>query len=256
MESKLTWAQTTGQPAKAPEKSQYSYSKEVLLSYFSTPLPIPLALQEVPFVCSVETLVPMANLPLSEVEKKLIASANINADTKQRQHHDKNRKPANRKGKYYFNDYLEVKSFPEEEILSPNGSAQDLWDMPMGIGGFGSDGVFQDASKKLSDGGKLEKKVEKNHREILDNHSVQNSFSTKAFHNNSPQDLAEPKQRIGQIELSNQKNTQEVPLGLHDPRTDMYSRGAPLLPRIPPFTFTPQSWMYRDPSGILQGRLN
>lgn len=101
MESKLTWAQTTGMPVKA--KSPHSYSKEVLLSYFSTPLPIPPALQEVPFVCSVETLVPMANLPLSEVEKKLISSANINAETKQRQNHDKNRKPAaNRKGEFHF----------------------------------------------------------------------------------------------------------------------------------------------------------
>jgi len=43
--------------------------------------------------------VPMANLPLSEVEKKLIGSANINAEIKQRPNHDKNRKPAaNRKG--------------------------------------------------------------------------------------------------------------------------------------------------------------
>jgi hypothetical protein len=86
-------------PVKAPAKSPYSYSKEVLLSYFTSPLPIPPALQEVPFVCSVETLVPLANLPLSEVEKKLIGSANINAETKPRQSHDKNRKTtANRKG--------------------------------------------------------------------------------------------------------------------------------------------------------------
>jgi hypothetical protein len=102
MDSKLTWAQTTGMPVKAPAKSPqspHSYSKEVLLSYFSSPLSIPPALQEVPFVCSVETLVPMANLPLSEVEKKLIGSANINAEIKQRPNHDKNRKPAaNRKG--------------------------------------------------------------------------------------------------------------------------------------------------------------
>ena len=99
MESKLTWAQTTGMPAKAPAKASLSHSKEVLLSYFSSLLPIPPALQEVPFVCSVETLVPLANIPLTEVEKKLIASGNINADTKHRGNHDKNRKPSNRKGK-------------------------------------------------------------------------------------------------------------------------------------------------------------
>lgn len=121
--------------------------------------------------------------------------------------------------------------------------------MPLGIGGFGSDGVFQDAGRKISDGGKIEKEALKTHSELLDRNiepsAVKAPFS---FH----QDL-EPVQRIIHGDISNQKMVQDTPLVLHDSRPDIYSRGASMLPRIPPFNFTPQSWLYRDPTANLQG---
>jgi hypothetical protein len=123
----------------------------------------------------------------------------------------------------------------------------------MGIGGFGSDGVFQDAGRKLSTG---EVKIDKNHNDLLDR-SIESSGSkapfSKVFHAGNSQEL-ESIQRINHLDLSNQKMVQDnTPLVLHDARPDMYSRGAQMMPRVPPFNFTPQSWMYRDPSGILQG---
>jgi hypothetical protein len=85
-----------------------------------------------------------------------------------------------------------------------------------------------------SDGVKIES--EKTHNDLIE---AKSTFS-KVFHNGN--------------DLPNQKMIQDnTPLVLHDARPDMYARGAQMMPRIPPFNFTPQSWMYRDPSGILQG---
>ena len=118
----------------------------------------------------------------------------------------------------------------------------------MGVGGFGSDGVFQDASlnRKISEGVNTDL-LDKS----MDQESLKIPFSSKSFHTSSPQEI-EPVQRKIHADLSNQKVSQETPLLLNDSRSDMYGR-APLMPRIPPFNFNPQSWMYRDPTGNLQG---
>jgi hypothetical protein len=64
-----------------------------------------------------------------------------------------------------------------------------------------------------------------------------------------------PSQLAQQQQHQQQQQQQQSLSGLGHPPVGL-SPGHPgldILPRIPPFTFQPQSWVYRDPSGVIQG---
>ena len=64
------------------QNNPWLYSKEYLLSFYSNPSPLLKDIDLELGATTTETLDPLANLPLSEVEKKIFNSFSINSDSK------------------------------------------------------------------------------------------------------------------------------------------------------------------------------
>ena len=67
-----TRAQTTQQPPPKPAEKPWQYSKEFLLSFFQPQLDLASDMDLSLGATTEETLLPMANLPLSDLEKRVL----------------------------------------------------------------------------------------------------------------------------------------------------------------------------------------
>jgi hypothetical protein len=146
-EKRLSWAQAT----LKPPAQKFVYSKEYILSFYTENCSISESLDLTLAAVSAQTLPPLANVPLSDLEKKLFSSSNFNSDGNRRnnfKNREEKRYSKQRQGSHPDQD-SPVKS-AHDHLQSPPSNedvSEDLWDTPSGIGNFGSDGVFHDKVK-------------------------------------------------------------------------------------------------------------
>ncbi|KAJ3252353.1 hypothetical protein HK103_001614 [Boothiomyces macroporosus] len=225
MTTKVTpqWsAQEKNQAKRNPVDNPYAYSRDLLLNVFSTTLPLPEDIDKSLAAFVSEPRPPLAHLPLSDIEKRVLSMVSINSEATRRIYsRDTPKKPA------------------KEKVIAPP-KKDDMWDTPTTGGSFGSNGVFgfglKDEVRALP---------------IKNNWSVLESQldDTKS----SP-----PNKKVPDVDMFSQHPfASHVPgrdpfggFGMHEPMD--YSRSA-IPTTIPPFVFNPPEWVYQDPAGRIQG---
>eukprot|EP00842_Homolaphlyctis_polyrhiza_P004937 jgi/Hompol1/5444/HPOL_001695-RA len=144
-------------------KSPFKYSRDLLLSLFDPALPRPKDF-DVERGCFVEEArEPLAHLPLSDTEKKLLSMATINSDaTRRGAHRPDGTKPPRAQGEN-VNGNVSTNRTPKgprrenyvpedtpDSLAQDTQNPDDLWDTPTTLGGFAG-GVFGDTQKPVMD---------------------------------------------------------------------------------------------------------
>lgn len=101
MTTKVTpqWsAQEKNQAKRNPVDNPYAYSRDLLLNVFSTTLPLPEDIDKSLAAFVSEPRPPLAHLPLSDIEKRVLSMVSINSEATRRIYsRDTPKKPAKEK---------------------------------------------------------------------------------------------------------------------------------------------------------------
>ncbi|KAJ3186857.1 hypothetical protein HDU85_006888 [Gaertneriomyces sp. JEL0708] len=160
------WTQGTGIPQKSTENlssredarwassqtnasSQFRYSREFILGLFDADVKPPEDFEHHEGFTSETVLIPMANIPLTETERKLFTSQSVNSDISTRRppygrQESKDgvrppRAPGSAQRAYSNRDRTD--SFRQRNKTEPSGD-DDPWDTPSGVGSFSGNGFF------------------------------------------------------------------------------------------------------------------
>ncbi|KAJ3273316.1 hypothetical protein HDV01_004533 [Terramyces sp. JEL0728] len=224
MATKVTaqWsAQEKNQAKRNPVNNPYAYPRDLLLNVFSTTLPLPDDTDKSLAAFVSEPRPPLAHLPLSDIEKKVLSMVSINSEATRRMYsRDTPKKPV------------------KEKAIAPS-KKDDMWDTPTTGGSFGANGVFGFGIKD-----EVRALPIKNNWSVLESQMD----DTKS----SP-----PNKKVPDSDLFNQPQFTSHSagrdpfggFGMHEPMD--YPRPNPAT--IPPFIFNPPEWVYQDPAARIQG---
>ncbi|KAJ3323221.1 hypothetical protein HDV06_001988 [Boothiomyces sp. JEL0866] len=225
MTTKVTpqWsAQEKNQAKRNPVDNPYAYPRDLLLNVFSTTLPLPADTDKSLGAFVLEARPPLAHLPLSDIEKRVLSMVSINSEATRRMYsRDTPKKPA------------------KEKVIAPP-KKDDMWDTPSTGGSFGANGVFGFGLKD-----EVRALPIKNNWSVLES-QLDDTKSSPPNKKVSDADL------FSQIPFPSHSAGRDPfgGFGMHEPME--YSRSA-IPSNIPPFVFNPPEWVYQDPAGRIQG---
>ncbi|KAI8926187.1 hypothetical protein BC831DRAFT_457831 [Entophlyctis helioformis] len=144
-------------PAANAIPNPFKYSRDFLLSLFSPDCPLPAVFDTSLGSYNAIAREPLANLPLSEQEKRLLMQANINSDTRRAVHRPEGSKNPRTPGAESRGGQPRApgdRSATKRDmpLTTPTEATNpdDLWDTPKALGTF-SGGVFGDLDNRLTD---------------------------------------------------------------------------------------------------------
>ncbi|KAJ3086378.1 hypothetical protein HK102_013208 [Quaeritorhiza haematococci] len=139
---------------KEGESNPFRYSRELILSLFDPHLPVPADFEAHEHVTSKDPNIPLANIPLSDQEKKLLSLPSVNSDVRRTPYQQRGegkdnagRPPRPGAGPPGSRRPERTPSSGERGYRRPGEMDEDPWDTPSGLGSFNSNGVFSFADQ-------------------------------------------------------------------------------------------------------------